>query len=202
MTSGTRAMTSRDGQRWSFDAGTFSIELLLTGGPGAYAVWEVLHTPDDLAAWLRDSRLADLAPLPDLRITADELARIRAFRDTLWAAAATVAHGGTPTEAQLTVLNAAAGAQPVPRIDPATLAREWVGPVTGAQVLGAAAADAIALLSSDMTGRLRECAGDNCRLLFVDTSRPGSRRWCSMQRCGNRHKVRSHRDRSAAATTQ
>jgi predicted RNA-binding Zn ribbon-like protein len=195
MTAGARTMTSRDGQRWSFDAGTFSIELLVTGGPGPYAIWEVLHTPDDLAEWLRDSRLA---PLPDLRITAEELARIREFRDTLWGAAATVAHGGLPTEAQLAVLNAAAGEQPVPRIDPTTRTREWVGPVTGTQVLGAAAADAIALLSSDLTARLRECAGDNCRLLFLDTSRPGSRRWCSMQRCGNRHKVRSHRDRSSA----
>ena len=35
------------------------------------------------------------------------------------------------------------------------------------------------------------------RLLFVDQSRPGSRRWCSMQRCGNLAKVRSYRDRES-----
>nr|WP_312856528.1 CGNR zinc finger domain-containing protein [Phytoactinopolyspora halotolerans] len=31
---------------------------------------------------------------------------------------------------------------------------------------------------------------------LVDTSRPGKRRWCSMQRCGNLAKVRGHRQRS------
>ncbi|MEE1805114.1 CGNR zinc finger domain-containing protein, partial [Streptomyces sp. BE133] len=28
-----------------------------------------------------------------------------------------------------------------------------------------------------------------------DTSRPGRRRWCAMERCGNLHKVRAHRAR-------
>ncbi|NEE48667.1 CGNR zinc finger domain-containing protein, partial [Streptomyces sp. SID8455] len=42
---------------------------------------------------------------------------------------------------------------------------------------------------------IRTCGADDCRLLFVDTSRPGKRRWCSMERCGNRHKVRAHRAR-------
>jgi predicted RNA-binding Zn ribbon-like protein len=31
--------------------------------------------------------------------------------------------------------------------------------------------------------------------MFYDTSRPGNRRWCSMQRCGNRHKVGNYRTR-------
>jgi predicted RNA-binding Zn ribbon-like protein len=192
-------MVSHDGQRWQFDAGTFALELLVSGGPGPGAVWEVLHTPDDLAEWLRESRLA---PLPDLRITAGELARVREFRDMFWGVAATVAHGGAPTEAELAAINAYAAEQPVPQIDPSTLTRRWQGPVTGTQVLGAAVADAIGVLTGPHHDRLRECGGDNCALLFLDTSRPGSRRWCSMQRCGNRHKVRAHRGRSAAATTQ
>jgi predicted RNA-binding Zn ribbon-like protein len=40
--------------------------------------------------------------------------------------------------------------------------------------------------------RVRECPADDCRLIFLDTSRPGSRRWCSMRRCGNRAKARTH----------
>jgi predicted RNA-binding Zn ribbon-like protein len=39
------------------------------------------------------------------------------------------------------------------------------------------------------------CEGDDCYLMFFDTSRPGNRRWCSMQRCGNRHKVGAYRSR-------
>jgi predicted RNA-binding Zn ribbon-like protein len=187
-------MVSFDGQRWQFDAGTFALDLLVSGGPGPYSVFEALHTPDDLAEWLEESWLA---PLPDLRITVAELTRIRDFRDTLWGAAATIAHGEMPAASDLEAINVFASMQPVPRINPVTRTREWHGPVTGTQVLGAAVADAIALLTGRQLDRLRECAADDCYLLFLDTSRPGTRRWCSMRRCGNRNKVRTHRDRSA-----
>ena len=68
-------------------------------------------------------------------------------------------------------------------------------PVTGTQVLGAAAGEAIDLVGGELSSRVRECGGDTCYLLFLDTSRPGNRRWCSMERCGNRHKVRGYRSR-------
>jgi predicted RNA-binding Zn ribbon-like protein len=48
------------------------------------------------------------------------------------------------------------------------------------------------LVSVDL-GRVRECPGeDGCGWLFLDASRNGGRRWCSMQVCGNRAKVRRH----------
>lgn len=47
--------------------------------------------------------------------------------------------------------------------------------------------------------RLRECANDQCRWLFLDDSKSGTRRWCSMSSCGNRHKVQQHALRKAAA---
>uniref|UniRef100_UPI0028119726 CGNR zinc finger domain-containing protein n=1 Tax=Streptomyces sp. TaxID=1931 RepID=UPI0028119726 len=31
--------------------------------------------------------------------------------------------------------------------------------------------------------------------------RPGRRRWCSMERCGNRHKVRAYRSRTRTEET-
>nr|WP_246591510.1 CGNR zinc finger domain-containing protein [Aminobacter anthyllidis] len=40
--------------------------------------------------------------------------------------------------------------------------------------------------------RLRSCP--RCGWLFLDTSRGGKRRWCSMQTCGNREKVSRHRE--------
>lgn len=43
-------------------------------------------------------------------------------------------------------------------------------------------------------GRARKCANPTCPLHFVDTSRAGTRRWCSMDLCGNRSKVRRHRE--------
>ncbi|HTV69103.1 MAG TPA: CGNR zinc finger domain-containing protein [Rhizobiaceae bacterium] len=39
--------------------------------------------------------------------------------------------------------------------------------------------------------RLRSCP--RCGWLFVDTSRGGKRRWCSMRTCGNREKVFRHK---------
>jgi len=39
--------------------------------------------------------------------------------------------------------------------------------------------------------RVRQCPGANdCGWLFYDTSRNGSRRWCSMEGCGSRVKMR------------
>jgi len=40
--------------------------------------------------------------------------------------------------------------------------------------------------------RLRRCAREGCVLLFFDTSKNGTRRWCDMAVCGNRVKAASH----------
>jgi predicted RNA-binding Zn ribbon-like protein len=40
--------------------------------------------------------------------------------------------------------------------------------------------------------RIRGCANPDCVLWFLDTSRPGTRRWCSMAACGNRDKAVRH----------
>lgn len=45
--------------------------------------------------------------------------------------------------------------------------------------------------------RLRLCANEKCRWLFLDDSKAGTRRWCSMSSCGNRAKVHRHSLRSA-----
>jgi predicted RNA-binding Zn ribbon-like protein len=46
------------------------------------------------------------------------------------------------------------------------------------------------LLVGGTLARVRECAADDCRWLFLDTSKNRSRRWCDMKSCGNRAKVR------------
>jgi predicted RNA-binding Zn ribbon-like protein len=63
--------------------------------------------------------------------------------------------------------------------------------------LAAVARDAVDLLSGPLAGRIRECGADDCALLFVDASRPGRRRWCSMEACGNRAKAAAFRRREA-----
>jgi len=51
------------------------------------------------------------------------------------------------------------------------------------------------LLDEHALAELRSCNGDNCGWLFLDCSRNHSRRWCDMRDCGNRAKIRRHRQR-------
>ena len=46
------------------------------------------------------------------------------------------------------------------------------------------------LLISDEMDRVRACGNDECRWLFLDTSKNHTRRWCDMKICGNRMKAR------------
>jgi predicted RNA-binding Zn ribbon-like protein len=53
------------------------------------------------------------------------------------------------------------------------------------------------LLTSEDLGRVRECANEEegCGSLFLDCSKSQSRRWCSMESCGNRAKFKTYYDR-------
>ncbi|GLY87757.1 CGNR zinc finger domain-containing protein [Actinoallomurus iriomotensis] len=47
--------------------------------------------------------------------------------------------------------------------------------------------------------RFRPCGAPTCRGAFIDTTRPGRRRYCMPGLCGNRVNVANHRARRAAA---
>jgi len=55
------------------------------------------------------------------------------------------------------------------------------------------------LTDPELLGRARECAGERCGWLFLDTTRNRSRRWCDMRVCGNRAKMRRYLARHKAA---
>jgi len=59
--------------------------------------------------------------------------------------------------------------------------------------------DAAELLISGRADRVGSCSDPDCAWVFLDTSRNHSRRWCSMEDCGNRHKARRHYERSREA---
>lgn len=54
-----------------------------------------------------------------------------------------------------------------------------------------AAANYVDLITRDR-GRVRKCARAGCGLYFLDTSPRATRRWCSMELCGNRAKASRH----------
>ncbi|NUW46912.1 CGNR zinc finger domain-containing protein [Nonomuraea rhodomycinica] len=197
-------LTGGDGQRFRFDAGTLCLEFLLSG---AVEPWELLREPADLAAWAPLTRLGIEGP-----VTAGpgDLTAARRLRAAIWRLAVRSAgaegvpgvpspiedppgEAASPAGDDLRVLNAAAAAPPPVPVIGADRERGWAYPVTASQFLSAVARDAIDLFSGPRAGRVRMCAGDNCYLIFLDTSRPGARRWCSMSRCGNRQKLRTRR---------
>lgn len=60
------------------------------------------------------------------------------------------------------------------------------------RVLWPVARSAADLLASPELSRVRVCAGDDCGWAFLDVSKNRSRRWCTMDVCGNRAKARRH----------
>jgi predicted RNA-binding Zn ribbon-like protein len=48
--------------------------------------------------------------------------------------------------------------------------------------------------------RMKICSSAECRYVYYDRSKNGSRRWCSMRVCGNRSKTRAYRERVSAGS--
>jgi predicted RNA-binding Zn ribbon-like protein len=194
-------LRSCSGNVYRFDPGALCLELLVTGGPGALTRHEVLHTPDGLVKWADQSRLAPTPPA--LHVTDGDVAYARRLRDALTRTVVSRVCGGLPElgiatadAADLGLINEAAARPPLAPALRADCTRGWAaGAATGAQLLSTVARDAVDLLTGPYAERIRMCAGERCHLLYVDTSRPGRRRWCSMEHCGNRSKVRAHRVR-------
>jgi predicted RNA-binding Zn ribbon-like protein len=57
------------------------------------------------------------------------------------------------------------------------------------------------LLTSDELYAVRACAAEDCKWLFLDTSKNRSRRWCDMKSCGNRAKARRHYGRKKGSSS-
>lgn len=51
------------------------------------------------------------------------------------------------------------------------------------------------LLASHEASLIKECSAEGCGWMYVDRSRPGNRKWCEMETCGNRAKARRHYER-------
>ncbi|MEU8247641.1 ABATE domain-containing protein [Nonomuraea sp. NPDC048916] len=180
-------LTALDGQRFRFDAGTLCLDFLLIG---AVEPWEQLHEPGDLMAWIGRSRLGVEG---DVVAGQGDLMAAERLRGAVQHLAERAARGEAYDSADLWALNEAAAAPPPVPVIGVGLDRGWSYPVTATQFLSAVARDAIELFSGPLVKRVRMCAGELCSLIFLDTSRPGTRRWCSMSRCGNRQKLRTRR---------
>ncbi len=164
------------------------------------AVWptELLASPDDLRRWL------DAVGLPSPAVpTGRDLDDTRALREAIHRAAGALIDGRAIEADDRDVLNQrAAQPPPAPRLEADGTRRLVVAEDQRVRAaLSAIARDAIELLTSH-DDRLRRCAGPHCSLLFHDNSRPGTRRWCSTTRCGNRVNTKAYRQRQRRTTTE
>jgi predicted RNA-binding Zn ribbon-like protein len=177
---------SPEGTRWHFDAGAPSLDFVHTWGWGMpKPEWERLGTPAELGRWLADRYGSDPAA------TADDRAAALDLRAAITQATLRTAAGGRSDPADVDTINRFAAE---PDIPPYLSGGRRPAPVGRPRAaLAMLARDAIAVLSRPE--RIRHCGAGDCLLVFVDDSRGGTRRWCSMQRCGNRAKARNHRHR-------
>ena len=193
--SSQNAFEEEHSARFLFISGRLCLDFVHTGGEGERHIFEAWHEPDDLAAWFAQSTLH----LAGVEVPLSNLQDACALREAIWASALALAHGGMLGPADLDVINTAARHPDlVPQLAPETREPKWAAPLAARAALSTIARDAIALFSSEQAQCIRQCANPQCLLLFVDTSRPGHRRWCSMQRCGNRPKTARYRSRHQA----
>lgn len=143
-----------------------------------------------LTWWLREERLIPA----DIDVSEEDFAWAMGIRDALVEKVRENMGAAADSGADV-LLNAAAaetGLRPRfddPRIVPA------VDGVRGAigRLLGVA-------FLAELDGswdRFRLCADPTCTTVFYDHSKNHSAKWCSMQTCGNRNKVRAFRQRHA-----
>lgn len=152
---------------------------------------ESLADPKALAAWLEDNGLGAAD------VTAADLARARELREAL--RAILQHHGGMELDpaAPRVVDDAAARAELAVAFDDHGHA---VVQPRARGVDGALGRLLVTIADAQRDGtwaRLKACPAEDCQWAFYDRSRNRSAVWCDMKVCGNRHKVRSFRERHA-----
>lgn len=208
--------------RWKLLAGTPCLDFVNTvggrvadpeakGSGDARVRGETLEGYDDLLQWTGFASLVSGRELGRLRRLAAEdprraaavFARAVAFREALYRVGAAIVHGRQPVAGDLSWLDqewhAARDAQRIAsQAGRVTVA--WQEEPRLDRLLWPLALDAVELFTGGdgATGRLdrlKQCPGEGCGWLFLDTSRNGSRQWCDMRDCGNIAKVRRFRQR-------
>lgn len=190
--------TVTDACELRFDAGRICLDLLATTHPE-----ERFDSVEVLCAWITG---AGLVP-PGTPLAHADASWLVAFRELRGRIGQLVRGGLNPEPwpsydiALARVNDIALAAPPAPRAvrsEDGTLVRELDHPPECAALLGAVARDTVELLTDPVArAALRECEGDNCPIVYLDTSRGRRRRWCSSEVCGNRERVARHRRRVA-----
>jgi len=125
------------------------------------------------------------------------LEQLIAFREKLREAVLRIESGSAPTDAFLTEVNSLLLQHPLPALlhkRGGQVVRETSFELVKPTDLWSPIVNATAdLLAETEVSRMRKC--ESCVVHFFDTSKKGSRRWCSMNICGNKLKVAAYQRR-------
>ena len=148
---------------------------------------ELLGTPADLGRWLVSAGMVESMPA----VTPGDLLIARVLREAIYTLAGRKG-GAKIKQARQTLNEIAAGSPAVPQFK-----SDGTATLTGSAsaLLVTLAREAVQLFGSDIAKVIRQCEWPTCTLYFVDTSRKGDRRWCSMSSCGNKAKSADFRRR-------
>jgi predicted RNA-binding Zn ribbon-like protein len=173
---------------------------------------ELITRSDDLVSWARLAGVVDAGEARDLSAAAERdragaersVRRARRVREVLFRILQAAGRDDRPAPHDQRLFNAfLASALRKRRIEARGASWKWSwarGPrETFDSILWPIVLAAADLLTSPARAQIGECAGEGCGWLFLDTSRTGRRRWCTMRGCGNRAKVRRFYQRSRAA---
>jgi predicted RNA-binding Zn ribbon-like protein len=163
---------------------------------------ETFGTMDDLLAWCREHAGVPAGVAEACRARGVKegepamLARALALREALYRLFHAQAEQREPHADALALLGGfLAEASPrvaLARIDGGYAWRVDASGATLAGLLSPVLWSAIDLLGGARLAKVKRCANDACQWLFIDDSKNGSRRWCSMSSCGNRAKAYRH----------
>jgi predicted RNA-binding Zn ribbon-like protein len=161
------------------------LDLLNTHWIQAEVLQDLLDTVAGTTIWLRS---ADVAPAyKPRRVTEAHRHALRLTRDAIQHIAE---QPGDPA-ARAVFNEVLSHGHRTRRLDPA-------GPASSVTIDDNAwlvpwlAAESYLDLLATRRDRIRQCQHPQCVLWYLDTSRSGTRRWCSMAVCGNRTKVQRH----------
>jgi predicted RNA-binding Zn ribbon-like protein len=172
--------------------GRLSLDFAHTGDMGYGSRFERLTSPAELGRWLSLSPLH----LPKVRINVKDLDPARALRSAIWRIAGAVLGRTIPDARDVHLLNATA-CEPglVKKLGSDAKLSRWHRP-TLAAALATIAQDAVLLFGDpEQRVRIHRCENPRCRATFYDDSRPGLRRWCAPNRCGDRIRAKIYRER-------
>jgi predicted RNA-binding Zn ribbon-like protein len=190
-----------------FVAGALSLDFVNTvGGTRTGIHNDKLGRYEDLLDWAvlgnaitrshADALASNARRRPDM--TARAMGEAKALREALHALFSAELKQRPPPKQSFELVNQRLGeALSHARVKRGAKRYEWTWEPP--EILGAplwpVAHNAGELLTSDLLDRLHECASDTCGWFFLDLTKNRSLRWCSMNGCGNRDKIRRFRER-------